>query len=58
MANKIEAMVAMVESNGRLNFLKFIVNIRPFNLIMSNTLRILLTLPVTAASGERSFFKL
>ena len=49
----------MVESNlSPIELLKFVINIGSFAPNVSIALRILLALPVTVASGERSFSKL
>lgn len=59
MADELRAIIPMVESNlSPIELLKFVISIGSFAPNISIALRILLTLPVTVASGERSFSKL
>jgi len=59
MADELRVIIPMVESNlSPIELLKFVINIGSFAPNLSIALRILLALPVTVASGERSFSKL
>ncbi|XP_025424987.1 uncharacterized protein LOC112693927 [Sipha flava] len=59
MADELKVIIPMVESNlSPIELLKLIINIGSFAPNVSIALRIFLALPVTVASGERSFSKL
>jgi len=59
MEDELRVIIPMVESNlSPIELLKFEINIGSFAPNLSIALRILLALPVTVASGERSFSKL
>lgn len=58
-ADELTYMTTMVQSNlSPIELLKCVINTGDFAPNVCIALRILLTLPVTVASGERSFFKL
>jgi hypothetical protein len=59
MADELRVIIPMVEFNlSPIELLKLTINIGSFAPNVSIALRILLALPITVASGERSFSKL
>lgn len=59
MADELTVLTTIVQSNlSPIELLKFVINTGDFAPNVCIALRILLTLPVTVASGERSFSKL